>query len=232
MRRPMKPFLTEYKSSQRRPKDAFDTSQTSFGSSDTAFDSGGHSPRGNGMPSEDSYEAAMRAADALFSAPASPKPSTKASIKPSPSPATPSTKAFFSDASPPEEQPFAPEAAGRAASAAGGGRILRAIEETPVDPFAALEAERAPKRRGRKPGSKNKPKLPVTAMDAVVPAHKPKLKPSPRHEPKIPVAIPAILAAPASPPVMQQRSTERFAWVRTSLRPGEKWKRRIPKVAW
>ena len=115
-----------------------------------------------------------------------------------------------------------------------GGRILQAIDDTPVDPFAALEAERAPKRRGRKPGSKNKPKLPIAAMaaaneknDILLPAAFPdtKLRRARGHETK----LPAVLAA-SSPD--RPRVNERFAWVRTKLRPGEKWKRRLPKVAW
>ena len=140
---------------------------------------------------------------------------------------------------------------------ASGGRILQAIEAAPAeDPFAALEAERAPKRRGRKPGSKNKPKLPGSVSAAALDMATKTLNRSQRTPTQRRAsqrldagarteAIVALLAEPANPaPIaMPARRTpavtatagkqrDRFAWVRTKLQPGEKWKRRLPKVAW
>ena len=45
-----------------------------------------------------------------------------------------------------------------------------------------------------------------------------------------PVAAPALQMPAINTTAGKQR--DRFAWVRTKLRPGEKWKRRLPKVAW
>lgn len=202
MRRQSKPFVTEYKSSSRRSKDAF-----------------GQDPQGDidlsrlAAGADDGYDAAMRAADALFS----PKraEATQAAA-PTTTAAPPAEATEAARAAPIPERP--------------AGRILQAIEEAPADPFAELEALHAPKRRGRKPGSKNKPK--AAAIERPAP-----MVDAPR--PAIPaVAVMAAVVAARPSEATEGESTgatprgERFGWVRTKLRPGERWKRRIPKVAW
>ena len=170
MRRQVKPFVTEYRGNARRSKDlhssgdlqsdALAPRSRSYAEAEKVFQS--EAP-------DDAYEAAMRAADALFDA---------SSRKPEPAPPAAAANVFeerrVTPASPPIRMPpdeiardvFAEPGAGTTAGETGDRdaatsprRILQAIEPPPEDRFAALEAERAPRRRGRKPGSKNKPKL-------------------------------------------------------------------------
>lgn len=238
MRRQVRPFVTEYRGNARRsrdlPKDLTDTS-----------DQPGNVVRGRladgqrGFATEsldDSYEAAMRAADALF-APAPPRQD--------PLPSAPEPVAAYS----------APSAASldgdvTAAIAEPDGarpepprRILQAIEPASEDRFAALEAERAPKRRGRKPGSKNKPKVVVSddwaAQPSPVPLARHAARPIDLFETAAPTGQEAAadgddlapLPDDAAMPTPRGRS-ERFGWKRSGLRPGERWKRRLPKIAW
>ena len=213
---------------------------------------------------DDSYEAALRAADALFA---------------------------------PQKDRRSAEVDGQGTDtdgvreSAGRGRILRVLDEPSPEPTSGMmdEAERdhAPKRRGRKPGSKNRPKADKAASpDAVLPIdartfdgqarHVPSsVEPSDRDRPTIePVASfgagvasgdtvarepsdgghgdghrddggsiaedlaedtvgRADPAADRSPRAGQpSRERRRFSWVRTTLKPGQEWKRRLPKVCW
>ena len=234
MRRPLKPFVTEYKTPNRRPP---------AGPSDQpASDTERSPPKLFDMrakpDSEDSYEAAMRAADALFSSPSKPAP-----VEADEQPAAPAMIWSETEA----------DAAVARNGSNGGGRILRVLDETPPPEYAALEAAHAPKRRGRKPGSKNKPKV---AMPAIAPAasetfddltgleeapkqtsrrartHAPTFdaaSPAPTHLAARAVQTVAALPAGASTP----RDDKRFSWVRDKLKPGEEWKRRrLPRVCW
>ena len=252
--------MTEVRASGRRPKDA------AFAAGRPERDG----PRESDQPrgafaaghdvNDDSYEAAMKAADALFAgqrsddSPRANAAERMPAVAPDHAPSTRNGALARSTAhadavfAPPVE-PAATTQRGRDLPE-GGGRILQAIEHHVESPLAALEAERAPKRRGRKPGSKNRPKVPVGASAAatqvatttpyvaqrVPTAQRPDagartaalvaLLP----EPLAPIAA-AVRRAPALvPPLGKER--DRFAWVRTKLRPGEKWKRRLPKVAW
>jgi hypothetical protein len=251
MRRPVKPFVTEYKGPNRRPP-----LQTAASSRRTFEDHGmalplnesfSRSGPDHGYGADDSYEAALRAADALFS------PNANKSHSESPLPETPAASDLASQESASGVPPR-------------GGRILRVLDEEPVSALADLEEDRAPKRRGRKPGSKNKPKI---EADSHTPAHShtPARDAGRVDEPfewtssfpaaAVPQAVPAFKAAtgvsripapsteiPATAPVRvaqrvkaassdyAARNEARFAWVRTKLAPGEQWKRRLPKVCW
>ena len=125
MRRPLKPFVTEYKPSSRRQSASGRSVQPAEG--EAAF-----APKPNGSPrleasdrdvnhrSEDSYEAALRAADALFS---------------------PARKAGTGD----DRAPDGDEGVEHPRSApAKGGRILRVIDEPPSEVLTVMEEERGP----------------------------------------------------------------------------------------
>lgn len=204
MRRPLKPFVTEYKGSRR--------ASPPFGEPAPVENERPAPKLAEARPRpepEDSYEAAMRAADALFSAPVERK--VEAHGKQQENSGQPHTDA-------PSER--------------NGGRILRVIDEAPPPQFAALEAEFAPKRRGRKPGSKNKPKMP-----ALTPAFEPQAV---DHALTVSAAVPQHVTAPAQRQVVAlsdappaPRGEKRYPWVRDRLKPGEDWKRRrLPRVCW
>ena len=115
----------------------------------------------------------------------------------------------------------------------GMGRILRVLDEEPDPALLAMEAERTPKRRGRKPGSKNKPKIADTYSAPAIDAMPERIYAfESRHDhggatTQRPPAAKIIFFPPVA-----SRGGERFAWVRTKLRPGQAWKRRLPKVIW
>ncbi len=248
MRRPMKPFVTEYKPSTRRQlaparqPQSFATEPAKPGEG-ARFDTASR----NG----ESYEAALRAADALFS--------------PQKDKAQPSSDHVGDDMA---ETYGSRDAAGR-----GNGRILRVLDEPPPGPTSEmmdeLERERAPKRRGRKPGSKNRPKAdrPTTPFPTTVATAPDVQIPHPRSmsEPAMPAsaidgtaheqpaaagrsdhghprehhadgqddgsyAVAEDVAGPVS--AIPARARRRFSWVRTKLKPGQDWKRRLPKVCW
>jgi hypothetical protein len=235
MRRPQKPFVTEYKPSTRRHPSSMGQPQAFADDGESTppkpFDLGRSDPNAR---SEDSYEAALRAADALFS---TPSPTAKVE------PATPTDGAA---------RPDRP-----------GGRILQVIDDTPPEPVFEAEDDAAPKRRGRKPGSKNKPKMPVTSIDPTSVAFRDfnttesatchvtqYVSQSPafvsRDERRVAMVAPevesdvdAIALSPVASRALPASRTSarsaqpRFAWVRTQLEPGQDWKRRrLPKVCW
>ena len=255
MRRPLKPFVTEYKATNRRPKDGaglfgaepeasmteaptrkpprgFETASAKPAQPTRRGEAqrGNESPRYNGGPSEDSYEAAMRAADALFSgAPSNPAPANPAHASPthaSPSHATPKTHEVFGELDGATQSAVDP-------APTGPGRILRVLDEEPDPALLAMEAERTPKRRGRKPGSKNKPKVAESHLAPALGATPERIYAfESRHDHSgVPTHRPPAAKIIFFPPVAS-RGGERFAWVRTKLRPGEAWKRRLPKVIW
>ena len=260
MRRQVKPFVTEYRGSGRRSKDlspSGDLQQDiqaprtrSFAEAQRVFQV--EAP-------DDTYEAALRAADALFSASAhdtEPARDAGPARVPEPREVRQATSAFRMPKNEAAKEAFADEgaavpAAGEPAASVERGtavpsrRILQAIEPPAEDRFAALEAERAPKRRGRKPGSKNKPKIGIGDDWASPPA-----RPASTLTPALPVAAaaarsPAIEMEPdfadrepddvLAPVAVEQAAlqprgrTDKFGWKRAGLRPGERWKRRLPK---
>jgi hypothetical protein len=235
MRRPVKPFVTEYKGPNRRPGHPAGATQRqpseefSYASAANEVFGRPHAESTQRHNPEDSYEAALRAADALFS------PSEKPAV------VAMSAPRIDHSAMADQDQPgFDSEASELAAQ--GGGRILRAIDEPPMPGLAELEAEHAPKRRGRKPGSKNKAKAPVFQDDAPrLAAH---ARPAPSASPlefddedfddarPLPVVAAPRTVAKAPATTYRERDDERFSWVRTKLKPGEEWKRRLPKVCW
>ncbi|MDR3461131.1 MAG: hypothetical protein P4L76_02305 [Beijerinckiaceae bacterium] len=246
MRRPVKPFVTEYKGPSRRPPQQAAASlrrtyedHAAAPSVNESFSRGGPD---HAHSIDDSYEAAMRAADALF-APNGHKP--------------PSDAAFSDNASTFDDAPQD----GASGISPRGGRILRVLDEPPVPALAELEEERAPKRRGRKPGSKNKPKAGIVAPSAAEHAGTAEpfdwstsfpAAPTPKVAPLSPAyhasaargraATPAVETPDAPQRAVRRvqavssdyaaRNETRFAWVRTKLAPGEQWKRRLPKVCW
>jgi RNA binding Region len=232
MRRPVKPFVTEYRGGSRRPSghgsgpgmDLFKSEPNHAVASQPSLSWAPPAPSAPSEPQEDGYEAALRAADALLSgkraAPAAPAPVPALSTE-QPAPPAPAGESV---------QPFPPTS----------GRILRAIDEPPSPEMLELqrlEAEHASKKRGRKPGSKNKPKVAALVSEPIEDEEEPVAPPPPAAAPVVPVvSVAAALAARAiatAPRKVQAAApNERYAWVRTRLKPGQQWKRRLPKVAW
>ena len=282
MRRPVKPFVTEYKGPNRRPTPAGGPGQR-LSAEDYPFLQAPTDvfsrPGAEGMPRapEEPYGAARIAADALFS-PAARESAPSIGVEPG--------EGLDGDAAP------------------GRGRILRVIDEPPAADVADLEADRTPKRRGRKPGSKNRSKAHADAVDAGSidfdglggdPEAMDRLGGGPGADlvgdrlhdgdafdtpsdaraarggvsrtdgasrtptrARMPDALGAqaprhpgtddedaeddseALAVAEGPTPRKtpaggdiaSRNAERFAWVRTKLAPGERWKRRLPKVCW
>ena len=272
MRRPLKPFVTEYKASNRRHKEAGEASPAfltdvqgtradagkraaaafDFKSFEAAPPEARHrtppsSPRDlrfSASGSEDGYEAALRAADALFA------PSTNTARRSQPehdAGEPPLSSQAFSE--PVNGEPFS----NGKAPPSGHGRILPSLEEPLAPIFADREAD-LPKRRGRKPGSKNKPKTvaiddfedtrvpgAIVGQDAWQPQYAMSetqsdadrlFEPAARGRPfsRIPSSMRPLPPLPANRAMTASR--ERFAWVRRQLAPGERWKRRLPKVVW
>lgn len=222
MRRPVKPFVTEYKGTNRRPggrggDDFFGASAVHEAVQRPGSDNGARpdarsdharaeNNRSENARSENAYEAALKAADALFAPP--PK---------------------SADIGGPGPEPQGKDGAEATDTSASGRRILRAIDEPPLPGLAEAEEAEPVKRRGRKPGSKNKPK-PVAA--AALPLA---TTPEPDDEDLDDEDQLEVVEAPAAarPTVpYRPRTIDRFSWVRTRLKPGEQWKRRLPKVCW
>ena len=233
MRRPLKPFVTEYKASNRRNPGA--------PSEQGLFESDRPAPKPFDYmmkaESEDSYDAAMKAADALFSIPAEPKPET-------------GTRRPTSDTAPQhmtapqhigEGSPQTVSSSQTAPSERGTGRILRVLDEQPPPEYAALEVEHAPKRRGRKPGSKNRPKATIAALvdgqtEAPIAYAAPDIILPIAATPAVPAVrkVPALVSEPQlTNGALAVFRGKRSTWGRDKLKPGEDWKRRrLPRVCW
>ncbi len=219
MRRPVRPFVTEYRGGTRRPNGQGHGPENDVFKSELAKSEPGPSsaptpwaPTAPSQPDypEDGYEAALRAADALFAG------NRTASPQPTPD--------------------------GEAPKPGSSGRVLRVLDEAPspeMIEMMRLEEEFAPKKRGRKPGSKNKPKVAALTAEPVAAAPPPAMvreaRPLPAVTSLAAVLTEAAVAAARKPaadaPASGPRG-ERYAWVRTRLKPGQQWKKRLPKVAW
>lgn len=216
MRRPVRPFVTEYRGGTRRPAGQGQGPEIDLFKSELAKSDPGQSgsppswtsPIAPSQPDypEDGYEAALRAADALFAGNRTSGP-----------------------------QP-APD--GEAPKPGSGGRVLRVLDEAPSPEMMRLEEEFAPKKRGRKPGSKNKPKIAALTAEPVAAALPPatvqEARPLPALTSLAAVLTEAAVAAARKPTAAAPAGPrgERYAWVRTRLKPGQQWKKRLPKVAW
>ena len=200
MRQPQKPFSVETRQNGRRkprpqtmaPRDLF-----------VGIDPGGSRTQ--------SYDAALRAADVLFSgAPA---------------------RQF----EPPALNTSVVDNGATSAAPRPQGRILRAIEEPTVEAPPPVLAP--PVRRGRPPGSKNKtPRSPVARAQC---EHQPLVETYTTADELVAslfsaddVVEPVIVkkAVPITLPSGGARL--RFAWIDKDLGPGERWKRRLPRVCW
>ena len=263
MRRSLKPFVTEYKPSTRRQLTATRHSK-SFATEPAppTVKSGEGGRFDSTSRADDTYEAALRAADALFS-PQKDRPQ-------------PALRKVGDDET---EASAARDLAGR-----GSGRILRVLDEPSPEPtgesMREIEREQAPKRRGRKPGSKNRPKTDRMMTSLVTAGAAPSASRA-RTAPSIsdmsdPASEATFVEGPTAAdgePVEQSgsilgehadqdqrgdgregsgsavqdaarhaeamgrvavpsRERRRFSWVRTKLKPGQEWKRRLPKVCW
>ena len=237
MRRQLKPFVTEYRGTGRRGREPLalrgepEAPRVADPGQDVFRTERARPDRSKTEGSVGGYEAALKAADALF-----------AVRKPAQASAQSEADPFSTDAN-----GAAPDAA-LASSVGGpaGRRILQAIDQPASQPVAGqsdavrpgvahpgpAQAEPAlcdaaadyvvakpSARRGRKPGMKNKPK-PDASL--VVEAD---IAGDDRPE----QAAPDLVLVDALP---DHRRRDPFPWVRTRLGPGEKWKRRLPKVAW
>jgi hypothetical protein len=104
-------------------------------------------------------------------------------------------------------------------------RVLQDLNEPLHDPVAErlqqLESRLA--RRGRPRGSKNKVKRPPmpAGFDLSAFFHAP--------DPPETAPAPAVLAPV---PFTRRPREQRFGWIKKTLRRGERWKRRLPKILW
>jgi hypothetical protein len=248
MRRPIKPFAVEL----RRPARKAGTSpETDEKSQATPVWPGADSPsRKLRDEDDDGYFAAMRAADAVFgkpdlpkAAPAKTESSWTDSLKseehvwtPRESAATSAAEQIFKKPSPSaEEQP------GSDADAPATRRILPSLtEEDPVHLILADEAAQPRKRRGRpakiRVEGESTPPKPRGRPRKVVP----EARDLPAREAPAPVVLHE--PAPTSRPVVESQPRKLPGYVRgdiysrwarhDTLRPGERWKKRLPKICW
>ena len=228
MRRQVKPFVTEYRASNRKTKE---TASPGHLPRDVVHDGAAREPLRSKQDEtgSDRHGAALRAADALFSVRGT-------------APGDDMRTAKTADSRSAAEAVFAPPAQDAASTQPSEHRlqerrILRAID-TPSLEASINEIGDAPlKRRGRKPGSKNKPKpmalgevdvLASSALSGSL-ADLPGASVAPASETERRAAFPV---SQGTKPTDRRTRREPFAWVRRKLKPGEKWKRRLPKVAW
>ena len=248
MRRPVKPFVTEYKGNARRQapttgpslKSGDDASAASAQRKASRLERARVAENRSGvslLPSGDSYEAALRAADALFSGGSAANQAPPAGDQ--------APRVLGNNVGDETASSRAPHAREAAAANLGGGRILRVIDEALPWGSSNTEAE-TPKRRGRKPGSKNKPKVMSIGIGALPVTRAPPERSARRatsasaknrtpSEPAIAAVQGASLRAPmpvTRPIAVQRPRVEPYAWIRKTLKPGERWKRRLPKVVW
>ncbi|MDB5572355.1 MAG: hypothetical protein JWN93_3538 [Hyphomicrobiales bacterium] len=118
--------------------------------------------------------------------------------------------------------------------AADARRILPSLEELPPTPLEQLLAEE-PKRRGRKPGSRNKPKAlgEESAAEPRKRGRKPGSKNKPRTAPGLePEFMDNFVVEPAPATFAPLTSLRRLGRIpRAELPRGERWKARLPRFA-
>jgi hypothetical protein len=138
-------------------------------------------------------------------------------------------EALFSAPSPAPNKPTEPE------PAATTGRILPSLIEPPP-PAPVYDVEDAPRRRGRKPGSRNKPreghgpKKIDAVMRNVFDFWAREEEESPKAE--VAAAAPAVhVRAPAPTPAAPLRLLRRGRVAREDLPRGQRWKARLPRFA-
>ena len=190
MRRPVKPFVTEYRGGRKSAQAA----SAAYDPSDH-FSSDERPPRDvNEEPEpEDSYEAAMRAADALFEQKASPVGDKIEDRNRTQQPdgygssAVINAEAFFKKVDP---QPDVDQPTVSSQSAENPARNILA-DTSYKDPLEERLRAASLIRRGRKPGSKNKPKEAQLEFQDDAPKHQddgPKRrgrKPGSKNKPKV-----------------------------------------------
>ncbi len=203
MRRTVRPFVKEFKnrsskSSTRPATPVTEEPKPSF------FDLAEAAPRHNGHSHDDGYEAALKAADAIFG--------KKINV------AAPIIRPALADG----PQPVVPV-----------GRVLPSLIETP-DAAAADRREPVKKpRKPRAPRAEaEKAETPATPARRGRPPRQPKSE-APSLTVERPVVVAKVAAEPASASAPRRtRRSIQLRWVlQTELKAGEKWKRRLPEAA-
>jgi hypothetical protein len=131
----------------------------------------------------------------------------------------------------------------------GGGRVLPSLVESPAFADAERATDDAKPRRGRPPGKTNKKRLPSPEKISAKPKRSSPakravaLKPAARLAPAkedfepTPLTLAPVAttlsdhAPPASSPARERRSIQKRWVLKTELKAGENWKRRLCKAA-
>lgn len=251
MRRPIKPFAVELRRPARKPVTPSSPGETEEKPVSTPVWPGTESSARNVRDDDDDgYMAAMRAADALFGKSDSGQPTSgkaESSLFAQPVPenrvrtpretaATTAAEQVFRKPTPPsDEQP------GNETSPTAGRRILPSLtEEDPVHTILASEVI-TPKRRGRPAKIHAAPDEGESEVAPSRPRGRPRKQVvvTPPSAPELEFVFPELESTLAVVPYPAQKLRgyvrgEIYArWARhETLRPGERWKRRLPKVCW
>lgn len=247
MRRPIKPFAVELRRPARKPGTTTETEEKQPAAPAWPGSEGPlRKPRDE---DDDGYFAAMRAADAVFGKADLPKTAaTKAegiwtdSLKSDERARAPRESAATSAAEQLFKKPAAPaeDLPGSESDANANRRILQSLtEEDPVHLILADEAAQPRKRRGRPAKIR---------VEGETPPPKPRGRPRKvvTETREMPVQAPAPVvpreAAPVPRLVVAQQARKLPGYVRgdiysrwarhDTLRPGERWKKRLSKVCW
>lgn len=142
-------------------------------------------------------------------------------------------KAAEENPEPASAQELAQTGAALPGAAPGGGRILQSLLE-PAGTTPEAELDPAPRRRGRKPGSRNKAKAPTEAPARARKASAPLFDFEDESEPAVlemraPDRAPGMAATPLAPARLALRRPGRVE--RGSLPRSERWKARLPSYA-
>jgi hypothetical protein len=249
MRRPIRPFVTEYKS--RSPKPAPREAEAADLEPRPRFLETPAAPtsRPRDDAHDDGYEAAMRAADLIFGKKLSPQPAVPVRTAERHHSALAEAEALFAPPAAPEPEPAIAEpplpspVAAPAPPAPPSGRILPSLIEAEIAPRRE-EEERPVRKRGRPRKTPLEPQKPATPAaepteEFAEPAEP--VRRAPKPVARRPAERPAAAVAPEpSLPLDDEEEDEPAAerrarrpiqarWVRrTELAAGEKWKRRLP----
>jgi hypothetical protein len=238
MRRPIRPFVTEYKSRSQKSPPRAPAEEHDAEPRPRFLETPAPAPRAREDGHDDGYEAAMKAADLIFGkklAPAEPVETTPAHV---PGPANPVYAEAEAVFAPPQAIPAAVDTP----AAAPTGRILPSLIENEFAQPAEREAEPPPRKRGRPrkvvPVEPQNVEALQIAEPKAVRAPAPTAKRATRRpapEPDLVVELdlddefdPTNDAADATPSTRRPRRPIQTRWVlRTELMAGEKWKRRL-----